>query len=281
MNKKGISPLIAIILLVGFTILLAVIIMNFSGISVSKWIKEAEQKESLLSCVNLNIKIIQEENNFIIMNSNNLQIENFILQWYDNKGTALGGYYIEDTKNFNPALSQGLKNKNNFMKFPILPYDQEKINILLPGSDPIDTLEFIPVIKEEQEYVVCPENSIKVKYNVPSVKQQLVIPKEIVQGIQSLSDKISYAISNLVFPWEEIKIEPAEITSKYVCNGMEFNINNVASFSFNIYGSIPSYTFDIDYLPNERIYCPWCYNKVQDYDEIGIDCGGSCKACGS
>ncbi len=26
-------------------------------------------------------------------------------------------------------------------------------------------------------------------------------------------------------------------------------------------------------------YCPWCYNGKKDYDETGLDCGGSCGAC--
>jgi len=26
-------------------------------------------------------------------------------------------------------------------------------------------------------------------------------------------------------------------------------------------------------------YCPWCYDGAKDYDEKGVDCGGSCRAC--
>lgn len=26
-------------------------------------------------------------------------------------------------------------------------------------------------------------------------------------------------------------------------------------------------------------YCPWCYSGVKDYDEVGVDCGGSCRSC--
>ncbi len=26
-------------------------------------------------------------------------------------------------------------------------------------------------------------------------------------------------------------------------------------------------------------YCPWCYNGAKDYDEEGVDCGGSCRDC--
>ena len=36
-----------------------------------------------------------------------------------------------------------------------------------------------------------------------------------------------------------------------------------------------SFEFNLD----QRQYCPWCYNKKQDYDEDGIDCGKSCQPC--
>ncbi|MEM4245234.1 MAG: hypothetical protein QXR60_03455, partial [Candidatus Nanoarchaeia archaeon] len=30
----------------------------------------------------------------------------------------------------------------------------------------------------------------------------------------------------------------------------------------------------------EQTYCPWCYDGIKDYDELGIDCGGpSCPSC--
>ncbi|HVY01811.1 MAG TPA: hypothetical protein VHA12_03545 [Candidatus Nanoarchaeia archaeon] len=36
---------------------------------------------------------------------------------------------------------------------------------------------------------------------------------------------------------------------------------------------------DISFIQSNFTYCPSCYNSVQDNDEEGIDCGGSCKAC--
>jgi hypothetical protein len=26
-------------------------------------------------------------------------------------------------------------------------------------------------------------------------------------------------------------------------------------------------------------YCPWCYDGKKNFDETGVDCGGSCKDC--
>lgn len=70
-----------------------------------------------------------------------------------------------------------------------------------------------------------------------------------------------------------------DITPKYKCNGIEFNINNTLGLSVYNYENKPYYVIDIDFDPNKEKYCPWCYNKIQDYDETGIDCGGSCPPC--
>ncbi|MDP1695713.1 MAG: PQQ-binding-like beta-propeller repeat protein, partial [archaeon] len=36
---------------------------------------------------------------------------------------------------------------------------------------------------------------------------------------------------------------------------------------------------DLRFLQKESVQCNTCYNGIQDKDEIGIDCGGSCKVC--
>ncbi|MCX8159245.1 MAG: Ig-like domain-containing protein, partial [Candidatus Pacearchaeota archaeon] len=36
---------------------------------------------------------------------------------------------------------------------------------------------------------------------------------------------------------------------------------------------------DVIFMQKYALYCDWCYNGIRDYDEEGIDCGGSCKDC--
>lgn len=36
----------------------------------------------------------------------------------------------------------------------------------------------------------------------------------------------------------------------------------------------------IVHLYNEGEFCYYCSNNIKDYDEEGVDCGGSCRACG-
>ena len=52
-NKKGLSPLIAVIVIVGFTIVLAFVIMEFGQTFIKKEIEEYYT----LDCSNLNIDI--------------------------------------------------------------------------------------------------------------------------------------------------------------------------------------------------------------------------------
>jgi len=40
---------------------------------------------------------------------------------------------------------------------------------------------------------------------------------------------------------------------------------------------IPS--LDIEFLNSRPEFCDYCYNEIQDKDETGIDCGGSCEKC--
>ncbi len=82
------------------------------------------------------------------------------------------------------------------------------------------------------------------------------------------------------FPWKYIDVpERVNITPRYKCNGIEFNINDVIGFSFSIYENKPQYSIDLDFNPEKERYCPWCYNNIKDYDETGVDCGGSCPPC--
>ena len=36
---------------------------------------------------------------------------------------------------------------------------------------------------------------------------------------------------------------------------------------------------NVQLLFDKSAYCPYCYDQMKDYDETGVDCGGSCSAC--
>ena len=38
-------------------------------------------------------------------------------------------------------------------------------------------------------------------------------------------------------------------------------------------------SLNIQFLFDKNAYCPYCYDRIKDYDETGVDCGGSCGSC--
>ena len=78
-------------------------------------------------------------------------------------------------------------------------------------------------------------------------------------------------------PCNETAADLINVNTKYRCNGIEININDI---SLNIvYKDKPNFFLNIKSDKEHEIYCPWCFNGKQDYDETGIDCGGSCIDC--
>ena len=67
------------------------------------------------------------------------------------------------------------------------------------------------------------------------------------------------------------------IDTRFRCNGIEISINDA---SLNIvYKEKPSFFLNMNQNDQHKKYCPWCFNNKKDYDETGIDCGGSCMPC--
>ncbi|MBS3107985.1 right-handed parallel beta-helix repeat-containing protein [Candidatus Woesearchaeota archaeon] len=64
--------------------------------------------------------------------------------------------------------------------------------------------------------------------------------------------------------------------SRRICNGIQIFAGDY-KFSMQVFGRLPLFKFDLS--EDGSVYCPWCYNGRQDYDEQGIDCGPSCKSC--
>ena len=96
-NKKGISPLISTILIVGFTIVLAVLVINFvQNIFENKMVStgcESAGYDICMSSTNFEITAINKSQGTEVtignMNSNDM---NFIVNFYNEDGTTIGGH---------------------------------------------------------------------------------------------------------------------------------------------------------------------------------------------
>ena len=70
---------------------------------------------------------------------------------------------------------------------------------------------------------------------------------------------------------------------EFTCNGIP--ILNETLFRLNLYIDKHNKKFTGLSIYGQNMslekleYCPWCYDGIKDYDEEGVDCGGSCRDC--
>ncbi|MCX6711503.1 MAG: hypothetical protein NT139_00490 [Candidatus Woesearchaeota archaeon] len=90
MNKKGISPLIATVLLIGFTVALAAVIMTWGGGFVRDMTRNTEQStQSALKCTQLDFKIQRAScTGLTIENKGSVDIKSFVFRVYDTSGAV-------------------------------------------------------------------------------------------------------------------------------------------------------------------------------------------------
>lgn len=90
MNNKGISPLIATVLLIGFTVALAAVIMTWGGGFVRDMTSTTEQNtQSALKCTQLDFKITKAGcTGLTIENKGSVDIKSFVFRVYDSSGSV-------------------------------------------------------------------------------------------------------------------------------------------------------------------------------------------------
>ena len=90
-NKRGVSPLIASILLIGFTILLAILVTNYSNQQTLSLQKSTENIISSSVPINFEIKEVTsidlQRIKLLIQSNSQTPINSFIIRLYGDKGT--------------------------------------------------------------------------------------------------------------------------------------------------------------------------------------------------
>ncbi len=143
--KKGISPLIATVLLIGFTVALAAVVIKWGGDIVNRSKDTSEGKIKELDCLfDVEFKIIQALENsgnvdFKISNDGSLEMRGFIVRLYNDAGDvevnksletltdglvpfAVGSYSVTD-----PFVAAGGSAANKIEIFPIVISDDERV----------------------------------------------------------------------------------------------------------------------------------------------------------
>ncbi|MEK6861821.1 MAG: archaellin/type IV pilin N-terminal domain-containing protein [Nanoarchaeota archaeon] len=93
-GKKGISPLIASVLLIGFTVALAAIVITWGGGFVERITVGTEERttKSLLCTSDLKFDVINVRcpNSIVIENKGDVDIEGFRLRYFNSAGDNIG-----------------------------------------------------------------------------------------------------------------------------------------------------------------------------------------------
>jgi len=152
-KKRGVSPLIATILIIGFTIVLAVLIMTW-GSSFVKTLTEKQSKTSNLGleCSKLQfkideIKIVNDGLTWKLTNNIDKKIDNLLIQIIKkDKSTEIvngADISLDPYQTMIPPEPFPLDNL----------YSTFKISILIPNEDKV---RLIPQIKIDDELMTCP-----------------------------------------------------------------------------------------------------------------------------
>ncbi len=150
------------------------------------------------------------------------------------------------------------------------------------GTVPPEIPVIPPIVPPVEPPVIPPIVTIEIPtITMPSAGESLTgARKEClnITGLKKEEADLLSETSGLEFCKEE-KLEKIEVKAKSKCNGIEIDVNDLVFLQASIYDKKAKLSLDIGINKTEGKYCPWCYNNKQDYDEIGIDCGGSCKSC--
>jgi len=73
-------------------------------------------------------------------------------------------------------------------------------------------------------------------------------------------------------------IESAKKVGIY-CNGIKINETEIYKIAIDTKSKSKVSIYGKNFTLKNLDYCPWCFDGIKDYDEEGVDCGGSCAPC--
>jgi parallel beta-helix repeat protein len=128
---------------------------------------------------------------------------------------------------------------------------------------------------------VCGEwGKCGVDYNL----KDLIEGNVILKGKQErLCRDMNLCVEAVTTEYQECSVEvPVEIRVAKWCNEdyIEIYEKETRKLVSRIKESINLTRLDLSFIPTSiEGYCDYCFNGMKDYDEEGVDCGGSCTAC--
>jgi len=94
-------------------------------------------------------------------------------------------------------------------------------------------------------------------------------------------EQLNETIKNCQKSAQDAAVEAAKAVSVVYCNGIKFSEESLNKVELKLGNSKTISIYGDNFSLLDIEYCPWCYDGKQDYDELGVDCGGSCPDCGA
>lgn len=159
-------------------------------------------------------------------------------------------------------------------------------NTYKPPTEWIDPLCMQPELRCEPNWTCSDWQSCKLNYNV-----RVALSGSITDALQTKQERLcydaSYCIGSVGMESRDCN-ETITIKTRKVewCNGNYIEIFNEDTGQFisrikeYLPGELPHLDIELSLKElSRRDYCWYCYDGQKDYDETGIDCGGSCAEC--
>jgi len=169
--KKGISPLIATVLIIGFTVALAAVIMIW-GQSFSKSVQKSTEQSAKVQLVCAQDVAFEMESlcyhgnkvYIIVKNNGNVEIEKYIVRMFKDANTA-------ESANIDKKITP----------FAISTHDFEVSSPEFAQS--IEKVELIPIVKVEGKDVTCQNNILGYDVEISECPESLVAEDENQNGL--------------------------------------------------------------------------------------------------
>lgn len=164
------------------------------------------------------------------------------------------------------------------------------VNVMESNSNKIKSLEIFPEMNKTNETIKCTPNWNCVKISECNADYSF---KDVINGIilkegvqiekctdlaKCSSDKFEEKPCSFTIPINSKKVVwCGENYIEIYDNEKNILVGKMKEEKLKNYNNSK---IDISFIVTENNqYCDYCYNGIKDYDEIEIDCGGSCKSC--
>jgi hypothetical protein len=135
---------------------------------------------------------------------------------------------------------------------------------------------FSPMIVLAQPLIVW---QVRTCDNLKACSAWVTVYSVTCQEINKTCPNITEINETLKMLYNKMRTLAARAISGLYCNGIMFNETYLNKIDLKLGDNKKISIYGDNFSLTDIEYCPWCYDGLQNYDETGADCGGSCPDC--